>query len=85
MARGQNSQRGNRMANEVQRQMMARLMTKNPQVRAAYYWYTRLRHGGYKSPYFIVTLAMGGLGLLGAGSAGCTGMFYAFYRSFYYY
>jgi hypothetical protein len=73
---------GGRMANEVQRQMAARMMTQVPAFRAFYMMQHRMKGGAWKSPYFLVSVLMGIMGFIGAGSAGCSGMFYAVYRLF---
>jgi len=75
---------GSRLASEVGRQGMARLLTQSP-FRELYQASHRLRSGAFANPYYLVAavLALGGA-LVGAGGLSCSGAGYAVYRALMY-
>lgn len=74
---------GGRIANEMSRRAQAKLLAKNPYFRTFYNLQARFKHGGWKSPYFIVGVLGALVGIVGAGGAGCSGIFYAVYQQLF--
>jgi hypothetical protein len=65
---------GGGISGELQRQLAARALARNPAIRDAYFLWTRFRNGSLFSPYMIVGMMFAVISMLGAGTFSCSGV-----------
>jgi hypothetical protein len=66
----------NTILGEIARRAQAQMLAKPGPARTAYFLWTRFRSGQLFTPYYLVGMAVGLVGLMGTGAVSCSGVMY---------